>query len=197
MMRSYQEPIRINRHLSLKTIKIILSDPDYGFFENDVFSEKYRSKISIAIWKDCIVLYPLEKCSQEFIDEIKDKLEEKKRKTGMILCEKCDNFLFPECDEDGYIGVGCREPKVVDVFMNFFRKFKCKYYKQLTYSKMHKEVKNRLRVITSFSFYYRDPRPTGPRRLRKWEFQVLKSDITRYLAYRDYLFSIKEKELKE
>ncbi|MFX1481123.1 MAG: hypothetical protein ACFFCI_23830 [Promethearchaeota archaeon] len=194
-MRRYQDPIRIDRHLSLETIKIILSNPDYGFFENDIFSEKYRSKISIGIWKDCIVLYPLEKCSKEFINEVKEQLEAKNRKCGMILCEKCEDFLFPDDeDEDGYIGIGCKEPKVVDVFMNFFRKFQCKYYKQIAYPKMQKEVKNRLRAITRFSFYHRDPHPHKPGRFRKWQLSVLKSDITRYLAYRDYLFTIKEKE---
>ena len=101
--------------------------------------------------------------------------------------------MFLECDEDGLWADDCKDPNVVTVFGNFYRKKKCKYYKQITYEKMLKEVKRRLSAITSYSFYYRDPRKIGPlgppSKLTKGKITWIKFDIRRYLDYRDYLFN--------
>ena len=64
------KPVPIPDSKALKEAQIMKE-----FFNNDIFSEKYRSKISIAIWDDCIVLHPLKGCKVEFINEIKERLE--------------------------------------------------------------------------------------------------------------------------
>jgi len=58
----------------------------------------------------------------------------------MLLCEKCNNYYF---EEEG----GCASPSVIDVFGNFFRKYKCKYYRKITYENMLNQTKAMLRIL--------------------------------------------------
>ena len=73
-MRKYQKPILIRILITLDQIKQIFQD--YQFYENDIFSKKYRSKISIVICKDYLLLYPLESCNNDFIEDITNRLIE-------------------------------------------------------------------------------------------------------------------------
>ncbi len=71
----YQKPIIIKKKNSnIKEIKSLF--PEYSFFQNEIFSKKYRSKLSFEIWSDFILLIPFGKCKEEFIEIIKKRLEE-------------------------------------------------------------------------------------------------------------------------
>lgn len=45
----------------------------------------------------------------------------------LLLCEKCNNYYF-----DG----GCKSPSVIDAFGNFYRRYKCKYYRKIKYKRL-------------------------------------------------------------
>lgn len=99
----------------------------------------------------------------------------------MILCEKCEKFYFPEFDEDGY-SMGCQSPSVVDVFDNFIRLYKCKYYRKISYDKMLKETKKALSRLFWYSRKSRSNYPIGRNR------RIIQSR-NEYFEYRDYLFN--------
>lgn len=105
----------------------------------------------------------------------------------MILCEKCDQFLFPECDEDGIWSAGCKSPKVVSVFMNFFRKKKCRYYQKISYDKLLKETKIVLSRLTSYTFHYRDKRYPG--HVSPFNLNRFKTNLQDYIEFKEFLFN--------
>ena len=105
----------------------------------------------------------------------------------MILCEKCDKFYFPEFDEDGY-SIGCQSPSVIDVFDNFIRLYKCKYYRKISYNNMLKEAKKALSRLLWLNHRTRSNYPIGKNR-RIIQFRK------DYFNYRDYLFTINKGEL--
>jgi len=103
-------------------------------------------------------------------------------------CEKCQNFEFPELDEDGNAFPWCNHPKVICVFMNFMRKYKCKYYRQILYTKLLKQVENKFLDLDQFFFYYRE-RQWKP--ITTWRIKSFKKELEHYLDLRDYLFTLK------
>ena len=105
----------------------------------------------------------------------------------MILCDKCEKYLFPEIDEDNCWSAGCTSPSVVSIFLNFFRLKKCKYYKKISYPKLLERCKFVLGEINSYSFHYRDKKYKG--KSTKWVLKHLNGLITDYIEFRDYLFS--------
>jgi len=122
-----------------------------------------------------------------------------KRIDRFIRCEKCNSVMFPKClcvicnnyispepDEDGIICLGCKSPKVISEFGNFLRKYKCKYYRKITYDNFFQETKNILRELTRKTFFYRDRKCKS-----KTTLSTIKSYkwlLNRYISYRDYLF---------
>ena len=100
----------------------------------------------------------------------------------MLLCEKCEKYYFPEVDEDGHVSMGCKSPSVIDVFCNFVRRFKCKYYRKISYEKMLKEIKNLLRRL----IWYNRKGKTIPG-LTLW---YVLARYEEYLDFKDYLFRI-------
>lgn len=101
-------------------------------------------------------------------------------------CEKCTDFDFPEGDEDGNVVFGCNNPNVISVFLNFMRKYKCKYYQKIKYEQLLKECRNQVSYLTRFFFRYRERRwdaiPTY-RIKRFWR------QLEHYFELRDYLFN--------
>ena len=69
-----QKHILIKKKSNQKEIKSLF--PEYSCTANSIFSKKYRSKIFLEIWPDCILLIPFAKCKEEFIEIIKKRLEE-------------------------------------------------------------------------------------------------------------------------
>jgi len=110
----------------------------------------------------------------------------------LILCDKCNNYRFPEPDEDGIWCADCESPSVITVFMNFFRLRKCKYYRKISYLKLLERCLFILRQINSYSFYYRDSRYR--KKLGKFAMIRIQEHIRDYLDFRDYLFSLEIKE---
>lgn len=117
----------------------------------------------------------------------------KRERLDLLKCDKCDFYLWPECDEDGCWSSGCRHEDVVSVFDNFIRIYKCKYFKPISQERAFKRLKTMRRRITGVSFYYRDPDKTG-RVNRKPRFIIgfirrLQEYIHRYLVFRDFYFN--------
>ena len=104
----------------------------------------------------------------------------------MILCDKCNNYIFPEPDEDGIWSAGCNSPSVISVFMNFFRYNKCKYYRKASKAKIFERCGFHLQFINSYSFHYRDKKRM--RGLGKFNMHRIREHINDYLEFRDYLF---------
>lgn len=103
------------------------------------------------------------------------------------LCEICNNFISPEPDEDGFICMGCKSPKVISEFQNFIRKYKCKYFRKITYENFFQETKKILSRITNKTFHYRDKKYKY--KTNKHTIQDYKYLIEDYINFRDYLFS--------
>lgn len=108
----------------------------------------------------------------------------------MILCDKCEKYIWPEPDEDGNWSAGCLSPSVISIFMNFFRKNKCKYYKKISYGKLLKRCKFKLSHINHYSFYYRDRDKRIVSKWGKYSRSRLREHINDYLELRDYLCSL-------
>jgi len=106
----------------------------------------------------------------------------------MLLCEKCNNFYFPECDEDGCWSIGCKNPNVLEVFNNFCRRYKCKYYQKISLEKMLRETKRVLTRITNHLFHYRDSKYV--RKASRFIMGLVKTRLETYLGYRDYLMRL-------
>jgi len=102
----------------------------------------------------------------------------------MILCEKCEKFYFPEGDEDGMVSMGCSSPSVIDVFGNFIRLYKCRYYRKISYKKMFRETKLQLHALIWENWRRKKSRyPKG-------RVSHMRSLQKEYFEYRDYLFGI-------
>jgi len=99
-----------------------------------------------------------------------------------MLCEKCENLYFPEVDADWNVSIGCKSPSVIDVFCNFMRLYKCKYYRKISYVKMLKETKNSLQRLI---WYNRKRKPVN-----KHSFSYVIDRNNEYLEYKNYLFEI-------
>lgn len=108
----------------------------------------------------------------------------------MILCEKCEKFSFPEGDEDGNFSMGCSSPSVIDIFGNFTRRYKCRYYRKISYKKLLKETKNVLHGLV----YYRLFRSRRKIRWVKGRVRHLISLQKEYFEYKNYLFQILQYE---
>lgn len=111
-------------------------------------------------------------------------------------CEMCQEFEFPEPDEDGNVTMWCNNPKVICIFMNFVRKYKCKYYRKILYTRLLKQCNNEVSEIGRLSWYYRDMRKGKT----KW-FTIARMSraINHYLELRNYLFTltITQKEIDQ
>lgn len=105
----------------------------------------------------------------------------------MILCEKCNNFYFPEMDEDENFSMGCSSPSVIDVFGNFTRRYKCKYYRKITYKKMFRETIMSLYRLTGHNLRYR-----SKSKFPKGRNNHMIAQQEDYFEYRDYLFQIEK-----
>lgn len=110
----------------------------------------------------------------------------------MILCDVCENYLWSEPDEDNNWCADCLSPSVISVFMNFFRLKKCKYYREISYSKLLDRCKFCLRIIDNFSFHYRDKKHKKkidrPYLRDFYLITRIKHYIEDYLDLRDYLY---------
>lgn len=96
----------------------------------------------------------------------------------MILCEKCNNY-----DYEGF----CESPSVISTFGNFFRKYKCKYYRRIKYGKLLLHMKRQLKSL----IYYGRNRMRGVRRFRYLPLGVhILWEQEHYFNLRDYLFQI-------
>ena len=73
---------------------------------------------------------------------------------------------------------GCRSPSVIDIFGNFIRKYKCRYYKKIKYTKLLNIAKQRLRQLIYLN------------RVRYQAFERKLWLQKKYFEYRDYLFQI-------
>ena len=106
----------------------------------------------------------------------------------LLLCQKCNNYLHPDYDGSD----GCESPKVIDIFGNFHRKKKCKYYQKIKREKMLKLVKYILGRINSLLFYYRDnPDTRLLRKMTKSRINAIKWRRQDYLTYLNYLLELK------
>lgn len=118
-----------------------------------------------------------------------------------ILCEKCENYIFPEGDQDGFVTDGCKHPKVVSVFGNFHRKYKCKYFKKISRRKMKTETLKSLRELKSSLWRNRDQQSAFWKRFKyiprkkvtPWKICLIKYLNNIYLDYRDFLFLLEGK----
>lgn len=108
-------------------------------------------------------------------------------KLELILCEKCNNYDFFECDEDGVWEDGCRNPNIKTEFYNWRRIYKCKYYTKIPIQRFRKATKRQLSYLVSSLFHFRDGKFLG--KLNKATISHIQRERERYLAYRDYLLN--------
>jgi len=78
MIREFEEGIIIKGAFTLEqVISLFKGKKCYYINENDIMDHCYKTLVSIAIWKDCLIIYPLKNTNMKGVEVIRKIIEER------------------------------------------------------------------------------------------------------------------------